>query len=127
MEWEYEPDEEPKWRHFWDKNEAGFMTVGTGSVGKCPKGISKGTARKLLNSGIQWSPPGWAQNYPKRIYAIHKDVVYRATPTIPGKSYHGFPESPTGFSRLPKVLKKKILEHAKQLNCLEGVRRWLEI
>ena len=93
MEWEYEPDENPKRKHSWDKDEAGFITVGTVVVGKCPKGISNSTARELLNAGIPWSPKNWEHDYPKRIYAIYQDVLYRAMTTNPGKSYHGFPES----------------------------------
>ncbi len=27
MEWEYEPDEIPKRKHFWDKDEAGLMIL----------------------------------------------------------------------------------------------------
>jgi len=127
LEWEYEPDEKPKRKHSWDKEEAGFITIGTAIVGKCPKGISNSTARELLNTGIHWSPKYWEHSYPKRIYVIYQDVLYRAVSTNPGNSYHAFPEDPDSFSELPKVLKKKILDHAERLGCLEGIRRWLKI
>jgi hypothetical protein len=123
LEWEYEPDERPKRKHSWDKDEAGFIRTGSAIVGKCPKGISNTTAKGLLNAGIEWRPSRWEHSYPQRIYAIYQDVVYRAMPTNPGKSYHGFPEHPDSFLELPKALKEKILELAKQLGCLEGVRR----
>ncbi len=129
MEWEYESDEKPKWKskHFWNEDKAGFITIGEKTVGKCPKGISTSTARELLNGGIPWSPENWTRSYPQRIYAIHRNVVYRAMPTNPGKSYHGFPEDPDLFVKLPKALKRKILEHAERLRCIGEVRRWLKI
>jgi hypothetical protein len=127
LEWEYEPDETPKRKHSWDKDEAGFVTIGGAIVGKCPQGISNSSARELLNAGIQWSPRRWEHSYPKRIYTIHQNVVYRAMPTNPGKSYHGFPEHPDLFWELPGALRKKIFEHAERLGCLEGVHKWLKI
>jgi len=125
VEWEYEPDKTPKRKHSWEKNAAGFISIGTTVIGKCPKGISIDTAKELLNSGIPWSPRRWEKSHPQRIYAIHHGVLYRAMPTIPGKSYHGFPEHPRSFSELPKALREKIFEHAKQLGCLEQVRKWV--
>ena len=126
MEWEYEPDEIPKRKHSWDEDEAGFIIIGGVPVGKCPKGISNETAREILNTGIVWSPKRWDHEYPQRIYTIYQNVIYRAVPTNPGKSYHGFPEHPDSFRELPSALRKKILEHAERLGCLEEVRKWLK-
>ncbi len=36
MPWLYEPDENPKRKHHWNKDYAGFVEVGPNRVGKCP-------------------------------------------------------------------------------------------
>jgi hypothetical protein len=56
---------------------------------------------------------------------VHQGVVYRATPTNPGRSYHGFPESERELQRLPRHVRHQILERAKILDCEEEVRRCL--
>jgi len=77
----------------------------------------------LLNSGIAWAPKGWRKPYPKRIYNILNGIVYRATPTIPGQSYHGFPER---REQLPPEMKQPLRNLAQQLGCLEEVEKWLK-
>ena len=78
----------------------------------------------MLNAGIPWQPERWRKNYPKRIYNIQGGVVYRATPTIGGISYHGFPERPELF---PAELKAQLLKMADRLGCgNEVVKKWLK-
>jgi hypothetical protein len=81
--WLYEPDEDPKRKHHWTQDEAGFVTVGAIFVGKCPSSMSIQLAQTLLNTGIEWSPKMWAEPYPQRMYCVCDGVLYRATPTIP--------------------------------------------
>lgn len=81
--WLYEPDEDPKRKHHWTQDEAGFVTVGAIFVGKCPSSMSIQLAQTLLNTGIEWSPKMWAEPYPQRMYCVWDGVLYRATPTIP--------------------------------------------
>jgi hypothetical protein len=97
--WLYEPDEVPKRKHHWKEPRAGFVMVGNVLIGKCPSTMTLESAEELLNSGVEWSPKGWQREYPQRIYAVSDGVLYRATPTNPGRSYHGFPEH---YSRFPR-------------------------
>jgi hypothetical protein len=121
--WRYVPDENPKRKHHWDQPHAGFQEVGGVLVGKCPNNISTEAAEQLLNAGIRWSPKGWKKGYPKRIYNIRDKIVYRATPTIPGQSYHAFPER--CGQDVPPDLTPQLRALAEGLGCLEDVERWL--
>jgi hypothetical protein len=124
--WLYEPDEDPKRKHHWDQNEAGFVTVGATFVGKCPNGMSMQLAQTLLDTGIEWSPKMWVEPYPQRIYCVWGGVLYRATPTIPGRSYHGFPEHPSRFPPGNRALRNQIIELARKRNCEQGLRAWMQ-
>jgi hypothetical protein len=123
QQWQYVPDEDPKKKHHWEQNVAGFVEVRGVQVGKCPKNVTMQQAQQLLNSGVEWAPMGWRKPYPKRIYNILNGVVYRATPTIPGQSYHGFPEH---REDLPPEMKQPLRILARQLGCLEEVEKWLK-
>jgi len=61
--WLYQPDEDPKRKHHWNQNEAGFVTVGAIFVGKCPSDMTIELAQTLLNTGIEWSPKMWPEPY----------------------------------------------------------------
>ena len=122
--WRYEPDENPKRKHAWSRAHAGFVVVQGVEVGKCPNNISIAEAGRLLNTGIPVHAPRSATPYPTRIYVIHDGVVYRATPTNPGVSYHAFPEKADEFRRLPRGVQGAILSEADRLGHGEAVRRW---
>ena len=83
-----------KWKHHWDRDHAGFVRRGPNRIGKCPAGMSLSDAQALINDAVPYRSPRWRRSYPQRLYAISGGVVYRATPTNPGVSYHGFPEHP---------------------------------
>ena len=123
MRWKYETDENPKRKHHWSEDYAGFVKVGDTLVGKCPGNLSMQDCESLLNTGISWHPDRWRKNYPKRIYNIRDGVVYRATPTVGGVSYHGFPERPEQF---PAEIEPQLLQLADQLGCGNEVRKWLK-
>ncbi len=123
--WKYEPDENPKIKHHWDKLTAGFVEINGARIGKCPSNMALSLAEDLLNNGIPFSPPGWNRPYPKRIYAVHDGVVYRATHTRPGVSYHGFPEYPSEIRTLPGPVRDAILQEARTLGCEKEVKRWI--
>ena len=127
MIWRYEPDEDPKRKHHWDRDHAGFVKVGPSRVGKCPATMSLSQAQALLDDAIPFVPPRWSRSYPKRLYAVSDGVVYRASPTNPGTSYHGFPEHPSAFPRTgsAREVKRQLLERARQQGCENEVRRWM--
>ena len=127
MTWRYEPDENPKRKHHWNRDRAGFVTVGRIRVGKCPATMDPSGAQMLLDDAIPYFPPRWDRPYPQRLYAVSDGVVYRAAPTNPGTSYHGFPEHPSMFPRAGNArdVKRQLLERAAQQGCEREVRRWM--
>lgn len=127
MTWLYQSDETPKRKHHWDKDHAGFVEVGSVPVGKCPSTMDASSAQALLEDAIPYFPPRWDRTYPKRLYAMSDGVVYRATPTNPGTSYHGFPEHPSTFPRAGNArdVKRQLLERATRQGCEREVRRWM--
>ncbi len=124
--WRYEADEHPKRRHHWEHDYAGFVQVGAKMVGKCPNNLTNEEAEALLTEGIPYYPARWRQDDPQRIYAVKDGVIYRAMPTNPGRSYHGFPELPDRFRELPAKLKRKVMERAEPLGCWNEVSKWLK-
>lgn len=126
MNYRYQPDEDPKKKHAWGNDHAGFVEVHGVHIGKCPKGVSLAQAEALLNGGIPFSPRGHKQTYPKHIYIVHDRVVYRGTPTVPGISYHAFPEMPSKLRELPGRVRDAIMERARSLGCEDQIRRWMQ-
>jgi hypothetical protein len=124
--WLYEADEDPKRKHHWRQNRAGFVTVGATFIAKCPNNMSIESAQKLLDTGIEWSPKMWSESYPQRIYCVSDGVLYRATPTIPGRSYHGFPEHPSKFPPGNRVLRNQLIELARERGCEHELRGWMQ-
>ncbi|MBI1848905.1 MAG: hypothetical protein HYR85_01035 [Planctomycetes bacterium] len=78
-----------------------------------------------MNAGVVVDLPRIATPSPKRIYTIHQGVVYRAVPTVPGISFHAFPELAEDFRRLPPTVRQAVLSLADKLGCLAQVRRWV--
>lgn len=124
--WLYEPDENPKRKHHWNQNTAGFVTVGDIYVAKCPNNMPITLAQTLLNAGVEWSPKMWTEPYPKRIYCVWEGVLYRAMLTNPGRSYHGFPEHPSGFPPGSRELRNKLIELAREQHCEQELRAWMQ-
>jgi len=95
--WLYEPDEDPKRKHHWNQDKAGFVTVGAIFVGKCPNNMSMQLAQKLLNTGIEWSPKKWANPYPQRILRMG----WRAIPSNANNSGPLVPRVPRTPVEIP--------------------------
>lgn len=125
--WLYEPEAEPKLKHHWQHDRAGFIEVGSQLVAKCPAGMTLADAQSLLDNSIPYFPPRWSRSYPQRLYAVSDGVVYRATPTNPGVSYHGFPEHPDRFPDKGNAsqVKQRLLVEAERLGCRQEVRQWM--
>lgn len=125
MTWKYERDATPRRKHQWGRDEYGFVEVNGTIVGKCPSSMTEERAEAALNSGYEYRPRrGWAADYPERIYAVLDGVVYRATPTNPGVSYHGFPELRNKFKDRREV-RDAIMELAKRDGSEKEVSKWL--
>lgn len=125
MAWRYET-EHPKRKHGWDRAEAGFEVIQDVPVGKCPNGFSGALAESLLNSGVPFHNSRSGRDWPDRIYVVHEGVLYRATPTNPGRSYHGFPELPSEFNRLPSDVREAIWGVARESGQHDRLRQWLD-
>lgn len=126
MPWTYEPDPQRKHKKGWTNDFPGFVTVANTLVGKCPHNLTNEECEEFLNQGVEYRPRRWRHSYPDRIYNIINGVVYRATPTVPGKSYHGFPERQERVAELPRELRKRLLALAEQKGCREEVEKWLK-
>ena len=127
MSWVYEVDENRKHKRGWHEDRAGFVEVAGGIlVGKCPRNLTLDLCRELLNTGVEYRSPRSRYTHPDRIYNIIDKVVYRATPTIPGKSYHGFPELQERAAELPRDLKDRILSLAEKQGCRQEVEKWMK-
>ena len=124
--WEYDPGEQPKRKHAWNKNEAGFVRKNEIMVGKCPRGFDLNEARGLLNKGIPMPSMRGSGSHPRRIYVVYNGVLYRAVPTRPGFSYHAFPEIPSEFEKLDDQLKTLIWERARADGTERELKRWLK-
>jgi hypothetical protein len=123
--WRYESEQNPKRKHAWGKNVAGFDEYRGVPVGKCPNNISQEDAEQLLNAGIPFSPPGWTEPWPHHIYVVHQGVVYRAVATVPGVSYHAFPDQGRNLRALPASVRTQILTRARELRCEKEVGKWM--
>lgn len=124
--YKYAPDENPKRKHHWNKNIAGFAKGRGGQlVGKCPNKLPIAACEELLNNGIQYSSPRWEKPYPQNIFNILDGTVYRATHTVGGVSYHGFPAMPNELKRLPRDLKDQLLQLAEKKNCRQKIAQLL--
>ncbi len=126
MSWVYEPDRERKHKKGWTNNYPGFVTVANTVVGKCPHDLTNETCEQLINNGVEYRPKRWRYAHPDRIYNIINCVVYRATPTTPGTSYHGFPELQERVAKLPRDFKDRLLDLAEEKGCREEVEKWLK-
>lgn len=117
--WLYEPEAQPKLKHHWQHNRADFVEVGSVQIAKCPAGMTLAAAQALLDNSVRYSPPRWSRPYPQRLYAVSDGVVYRATPTNPGVSYHGFPEHPDRFPSKgnARQVKQWLLGEAERQGC----------
>ncbi len=124
--WKYEPDERPKRKHHWDKDVPGFVSIAGEIVAKCPRNLSLERAEELINEGIPFdSDRAGVGPWPGTIYVVHEGAVYRAKPTSPGVSYHGFPETAERCRKLPRTVRNAILARADELGCGVEVRRWM--
>lgn len=113
-------------KHRWHKGHAGHVTQGRRLVGKCPNTLTDADAEAALNAGYEYfDARDEEQTFPSRIFAVIDGVVYRAMPTVPDVSYHGFPELARDLPP-DEDLKAAILELADADGSRKEVAKWLK-
>ncbi len=122
-------------KHKWDKPYASFADRKAwsedrgkkGSVGKCPSTITPSLAQDLLNNGIAL-PDNIGGPDPKHIANQHEGVIYVAKPTLPGKSYHGFPWRGDQNFRppIPRDILAQLEQRAKDSGYHEEFKQWMK-
>ncbi|MBF0134322.1 MAG: hypothetical protein HQL75_17265 [Magnetococcales bacterium] len=123
LKYSYDPGQMRR-KHQWDKDEAGFDPPDIpGSPGKCPSSVTNvpGLAERLLQEGIPWPP---TTEHPESVYNVHQGVVYRAVPTVVGKSYHGFPEKEQRGRRVPSDVLEELAVRADKAGEFRKFKDW---
>lgn len=121
--WTYDPGD-GRCKHRWNRNYAGHVPQGNRIIGKCPKNLGHPRAELALNTGFEYYDRRRSKDYPSRIFAVIDGVVYRAMPTLPGISYHGFPELASDLPPDPEV-RAAILAMADIEGSRKEVEKWL--
>lgn len=122
--WRYERGE-GRFKHRWNKDEAGFLRVNGADVGKCHASIDEKVATALLRGGVVYNAPGTDE--PEHVYAVYRGVIYEAAPTSPGVSFHGYPWAGNqGRPALPPRIKRVLAQRARQEGYLKEFEQWLE-
>ena len=101
-------------------------------MGKCPNSITDDVAQSVLDQAVAepdpFAVPGRAPDaWPKRLYGVHKGVIYEAVPTQPGRSYHGYPwRGREGRGPLPPEVVDRLRELAAAEGHLDTFENWLD-
>lgn len=111
-------------KHKWNKPEAGFEHRRGGEVeGMCPSNLPEDTVLELLNQGVRFHVPGKG-THPSAIFNIHDGVPYKAYPTNPGRSYHGFP---CRRRDVPPQALAELMALARRKNCELEIVEWFRL
>jgi hypothetical protein len=119
---EYDPDEAHRTKHQWDRDEAAIVVENHERVGKCPAGLKKDEAQRLLETGLRWWGRNAGKARPERVYNVREGVPYRAH--IMGRSYHGFPEKP---SEIPPDVRQELRRRAANEDQVEAFDGWMKL
>lgn len=126
--------ERPKRRY--DKGERRFKHVGRDheatvefvdgnpkmAVGKCPNNLSVEECETILKDAVGGSNGDRALDFPKKLYAVHRGVIYEAQTTDWGKSYHGYPY----HGRLTRKLLESLRQIAVDNECETEFKSWVK-
>lgn len=126
ISYEYERGE-GRYKHCWNKDEAGFEPSTKGAVGKCPKSITQEIAEQILKKGVPYYEQP-EDDYPAKIYSVYKGVIYEAVPTTQNKSWHGYPwrGDLAGRCTLTRKLKNQLKQLAIDEKHLKDYEQWLK-
>lgn len=128
----YEKDEASREKHCGRNAVAEFVYDKPSGewVGKCPKGMTREDAQRMLDEGIAngWWNAG-ASGRPHAVWNIDKDgQVFRATETNNTLGvYHGFPERRRLFEqKVPSKIRRALEAKAKAMGKFIEMRRWFK-
>ena len=122
--WLYERGD-GRYKHRWNKDEAGFVLKNGAGVGKCHASIDENAATLLLRNGVVYNAPGTDE--PEHVYAVYRGVIYEAAPTRPGVSFHGYPWSGNqGRPPLPPRILRDLKTRAEHEGYLREFAQWLK-
>lgn len=126
IQWKYERGE-GRHKHRWGNDYAGFEPGNKGPIGKCPKSITEKVATEILNHGVPYYDD-LEDQYPAKIYAVYKGVIYEAAPTMPGVSWHGYPwrGDLKGRRPLPGTVMRKLKKQAEESGHSKELEQWLK-
>lgn len=111
-------------KHKWLRPEAGFEDRRGGeSEGMCPAGLPAETVEALLNGGVEHYVRAKG-SHPAAIFNVHEGIPYKAYPTEPGRSYHGFP---CRRRDVPPQAMPELLALARRKNCELEVKAWFRM
>lgn len=123
MKWIYDAGEH-RIKHCWSRPEAGFESGDGRVIGKCSSNIDHLTAEQLLNDGIVIEG---SADQPEKIVNVYEGVIYVAVPTIPGKSFHGYPwKSLPGRSRIARKVFEELKRRAVESGHDRQFRQWVK-
>ena len=126
MTWIYEKGEY-RWKHHWHNSFAGFVPghKGKGATGKCPSDVTAPEAAAVLSRAIALNTG--SHEWPERLYAVYRGVIYEAVPTRPGESYHAYPwQQLQGRPPLPKCILKHLEQQAIDEGTQAEYRKWVK-
>lgn len=118
---------EGRYKHRWNKDEAGFVPGAKGAIGKCHKSITEEIAERVLSQGIPYYDQP-EDEYPAKIYGVYRGVIYEAVPTTPEVSWHGYPwrGDLRGRNPLPRKIIRQLKEQAEHDGYLKEYEQWLK-
>lgn len=91
------------------------------AVGKCPNTIAPTTRAALLNDALPAPNGDRDVDFPKRLYAVHKGVIYQAITSDGGLTYHAYPYR----GRVPKLLLSALRERAEDKGDIDQFDKWV--
>lgn len=123
FEYKYERGE-GRFKHCWNKDEAGFEPSPKGQVGKCHSSINDVVAEDLLKNGIAEIPIDEDSefDFPERIFNVYRGVPYVAVQTQPGVSYHGYPWR----GRMSGSVKRELEERVSGTQDARIFKKWMK-
>lgn len=114
---------ENRHKHRWSKNYAGFCRYHGEIVGKCPNNITLEEAQDLLLKAIPDPPDEYDDDpYPKRLYNVHKGVIYRAEGDGRSNRYHAFPAD--NIRSMDSDTLDTLEKRANESGYLEKFKKW---